>query len=195
MIPPARPSSPGFTLLEIMLVLTLAGLLLATVIPTLVPESPSGQANALAEQLLAACRQQHQQALLSGQDRGLRLLDHGYQWLQFREGSWQAVGNKPEPLARGVRLQLEPGESLWQEMLWLEQQYSPRLGPRASDSIAAGADADGQASELPPGLVFRATGDLTPARLTITAGGQKQVLVFEEQGRIHLDGEASRNDH
>ncbi|WP_257284167.1 prepilin-type N-terminal cleavage/methylation domain-containing protein, partial [Endozoicomonas sp. SESOKO1] len=95
MISPVRHhQSPGFTLLEIMLVLLLTGLMLSTVIPTLVPDSLSGQVNTLAEQLLATTRQQQQQAMLSGQDRGLKLFDDGYQFLQFRQGSWQPLGSE-----------------------------------------------------------------------------------------------------
>lgn len=202
MIFPVRHhQSPGFTLLEIMLVLLLTGLILSTVIPTLAPDSLSGQVNTLAEQLLATARQQQQQAMLSGQDRGLKLFDDGYQFLQFRQGSWQPLGSEPQPLPGGVRLKLEPGESLWQEMLWLEQQHGPRLESRAYQFEAddAGETPEGgqDGTEPPdkaltPDLVFRATSEISPAQLTITADGQKQVLVFEEQGQIRLAGE---DDH
>ena len=179
----------GFTLLEIMLVLVLIGLMLSTVIPTLRRDNPSDQVNTLAEELLIAVRQIQRQALASAQDLGLQLTDDGYRFVQYQTSQWQAMDRAPTPVPGELRLTLSVGESIWQEALLLEQQSAIVLEPRTLPSTEDAADQPIEEQEDPivPDIIFRAAGDITPARLTLASQDSARTLVFNENGQIHVE--------
>ena len=181
--------SRGFTLLEIMLVLVLIGLMLSTVIPTLRRDNPSDQVNTLAEELLIAVRQIQRQALASAQDLGLQLTDDGYRFVQYQTSQWQAMDRAPTSVPAELRLTLSVGESIWQEALLLEQQSAIVLEPRTLPSTEDAADQPIEEQEDPivPDIIFRAAGDITPARLTLASQDSARTLVFNENGQIHVE--------
>ena len=181
---PAR----GFTLLEIMLVLVLIGLMLSTVIPTLRRDNPSDQVNTLTQELLVTVRQIQRQALASGQDLGLQLTDDGYRLVQYQTSQWQVMDRAPTLVPAELRLTLSVGESIWQEALLLEQQSAIVLEPRALLPTEDAADQPSEEQEDPivPDIIFRAAGDITPARLTLASQDNARTLVFNENGQIHV---------
>ena len=179
----------GFTLLEIMLVLVLIGLMLSTVIPTLRRDNPADQVNTLAEELLVNVRQIQRQALASAQDLGLQLTDDGYRFVQYQTSLWQAMDRAPTSVPGELRLTLSVGESIWQEALLLEQQSAIVLEPRALPPTEDAADQPIEEQEDPivPDIIFRAAGDITPARLTLASQDSARTLVFNENGQIHVE--------
>jgi general secretion pathway protein H len=101
-LPPAPP--PGFTLLELLVVMAVLSLLLTTVPPLLSRALPGAELRGAAQQVTAGLRQARGRAIATGRDTAL-VLDLEARWFQV-EGV-----QRRRPLPEGVGLRLTTAES------------------------------------------------------------------------------------
>lgn len=92
-IAPAARLSAGFTLVELMVVLAVAGLLGAVVLLT--APSPEAALRRDADTLAARLSQARQEAILSTRALRVRADDAGYRFLIARSGGWQPLSGPP----------------------------------------------------------------------------------------------------
>lgn len=103
----------GFTLVEILVVVVIAGILTGTVLLGLGNSGPGRINQRALDRLAASLEVMCDQALLSGAPRGLRFHDEGYDFWRYAEAGWQPLprGDRPAavrwPEARGPRVQVE----------------------------------------------------------------------------------------
>lgn len=92
----ARTLPAGFTLVELLVVMLIAGIVTSLVLlrlPAIGSETPERLLQRLDAELESMC----DRALLTGNARGLRFHDRGYDFWQHAAGRWQAA---PPPRAR-----------------------------------------------------------------------------------------------
>lgn len=175
--PPCRcppTSAPGFTLLEMMVVLVIIGTVLGLAVLTLPDrpgQDPPGEEARRLEQLLRLARDQ---AMVRGSLLGLRLEDDGYRFLERRNDGWEELTGDPllgpRELPEDLRLTLEvEGQGI----------TSGRDAPRGPGEPAA----------RPPQVLIAASGELTGFELVVAAlgRGDEYLLRGTPSGRIELE--------
>ncbi|MCL6704244.1 type II secretion system minor pseudopilin GspH [Pseudomonas sp. T1.Ur] len=140
----------GFTLLELMVVIVLIAVLLGMV-GLVGGQSPARQARQHAQQFILLAQQLREQAMLQGQEHGLRLLDHGYQALRLDAQGWTTV-SVFHRLPENLRLALE------------QEGHAVRLD-----------DAQG-----PPQLLMLSSDEISPFRLIFKVAGQPFAQVLSD---------------
>ena len=148
----------GFTLLELMIVLVLIGVLMGMV-SFATGSSPARQARQEADTFAGLIRQLREQAVLDGQEHGVRLSDAGYQAMRLGTRGW-------EPLSR-----MYP----WPDALL------PRL---SSDGypVSLGTE-DG-----PPQLLMLSSDETSPFSLTFESRGRAWSSVSGDGiGEVRVD--------
>lgn len=157
-----RRAASGFTLIEILVVLVIAGVLIGALVIASGGSGPRQLENAArrAQSLVAvAC----ERAVLSGRDLGFAAVDDGLRFGYFELDGWEEIADRPDE----------------------------ELRPRAlGDGIALEAFREGEAIELAntaperPPFACLASGELTPFVLRVTRPGVRDAWRLE--GR--LDG-------
>lgn len=115
----------GFTLLEIMLVIFLIGLASAGVVQTLANgfESP---AKKVAHDFQVRFEQLKNKAVTEGLTVGVLIDPLGYQFMQYRQGQWQAISadrlSARIRVPKQVQMMLQHGNDIWQKEYSLELQ-------------------------------------------------------------------------
>ncbi|MGE6108128.1 GspH family T2SS minor pseudopilin variant ExeH [Aeromonas sobria] len=110
----------GFTLLEVLLVAMLMGLVATAVTLSMGGARGDRELDKQARRFMAVLQQAQQQAVMDGRLLGLRLDDHGWQFMrrQGKDRSWQPLeGDKllgPVELGDDIRLTLELAGFAWQ---------------------------------------------------------------------------------
>lgn len=189
-----RGCQRGFTLLEIMLVMVMLGLVTSAILPSLIPDDSGALMKKEARRLMMLTQVIQEQALLTGQDKGLQQTAEGYRFLTYQRGRWQPItGHRllsPVELNKAIRLTLLPGESVWRETLALEADKGFRFKDSPTEEPG-----DGQVAY--PDLFFWASGEISPAELQLTpASNPEQMLsvLIDESGTITLADEATDDD-
>ena len=190
--------SQGFTLLEIMLVLALMGLVLATVVPSLMSNTDSAQRETSAKEFINSAIQARQHAMSEAQDRAISLTKSGYTFLQRdKAGDWVALG-EPVELPEGISIRHTAKDSPWQEMIDASTQLavplndSTRVLLLGEPEEAALLEADADKKVFTPDIFLSAAGDNTPATLTFATEGDKNGVTsvrIDEAGDIVIDEE------
>ncbi len=144
-----KPPISGFTLIELMVVVTIAAVLSTVVVLSLghwsSPSAPKQQLSRLAAQL----QQQCEQAMFQSRARGLRLTDEGFDFWQSGPDGWEAL-----PASSGAQARRWP-DGLAVELLLEGRQQS--LGEEIES----------------PQIQCRPLGQVTPFEL-ILAGDERQ---------------------
>ena len=194
----ARPRATGFTLLEVLVVVTIIGILVAMATVSFNVLGGDHEMDQEAERLVAVLGEARDDAMLHGRDLGLRVDTRGYDWLKYdsRTDRWVPIDDdivlRPRSLPDGVQLAL------------LVESRSVTLEPRGSaPTAAAPAAASGAASlsndaagrdervALRPQVVVQASGDLVPFELRLTRDGTEELrrVVGTEAGQVKVEDE------
>lgn len=97
--------APGFTLVEVLVVVIIAGILTGTVLLVVVQSGPAQTHQRELDRLRVSLEVMCDQALLEGAARGLRFHALGYDFWRYRAGQWQAL--PPDTGTRPVRWPIE----------------------------------------------------------------------------------------
>ena len=197
----ARPRATGFTLLEVLVVVTIIGILVAMATVSFNVLGGDHEMDQEAERLVAVLGEARDDAMLHGRDLGLRVDTRGYDWLKYdsRTDRWVPIDDdivlRPRSLPDGVQLAL------------LVESRSVTLEPRGSaPTAAAPAAASGAASlsndaagrdervALRPQIVAQASGDLVPFELRLSRDGTDEVrrVVGTEAGQVSVEKDDAR---
>ncbi|MFM9852389.1 MAG: GspH/FimT family pseudopilin [Sphingomonadaceae bacterium] len=138
-------SETGFTLIELMVVITIIGLMSAVIIFNL--PDPRGRVVDEAEQFAARVLAVRDEAILSARETRVRVTKSGYGFDARRRGRWEAIREKPLASA----------------------QWKPGTGSSATDIVF---DPTGQASDSATVTIVR---DATSVGVTIGLDGSIRV--------------------
>ncbi|MFM4649511.1 GspH family T2SS minor pseudopilin variant ExeH [Aeromonas bivalvium] len=171
----------GFTLLEVLLVAMLMGLVATAVTLSMGGARGDRELDKQARRFMAVLQQAQQQAVMDGRLLGLRLDDHGWQFMrrQGKDRSWQPLeGDKllgPVELGEDIRLTLELAGFAW----------LPRDDERG----------EANKTSRPQVLIFPGD-ELTPFVLTLSQrvddASHVRVVRADEFGALTLSGEATQ---
>ena len=203
----ARPRAAGFTLLEVLVVVTIIGILISMAVVSINVLGGDHEMDQEAERLVAVLGEARDDAMLHGRDLGLRVDARGYDWLKYdsRTDRWVPIDDdivlRARTLPEGVQLAL------------LVESRSVTLEPRgagtapASPAAASGtggtagkatlsSDAAAQDDRvaLRPQVVVQASGDLVPFELRLTRDGTEEVrrVVGTESGQVSVEDADAR---
>jgi len=164
------PETKGFTLLEILAVMVIIGVLATMALISVGSREPSTsqEARRLAELLRLAATE----AVLQGQEWGLRLRDGGYEFMVLQEATWQ-IATDEILRARQFPEELEPRLSLEGEELIVE------LPPTVDDNSHDDRDKTNKRSNkkdkkevITPQILILSSGEVSPFQLTLYAAKQ-----------------------
>jgi len=108
----ARPRATGFTLLEVLVVVTIIGILVAMATVSFNVLGGDHEMDQEAERLVAVLGEARDDAMLHGRDLGLRVDTRGYDWLKYdsRTDRWVPIDDdivlRARTLPEGVQLAL-----------------------------------------------------------------------------------------
>ena len=194
----ARPRATGFTLLEVLVVVTIIGILVAMATVSFNVLGGDHEMDQEAERLVAVLGEARDDAMLHGRDLGLRVDTRGYDWLKYdsRTDRWVPIDDdivlRPRSLPDGVQLAL------------LVESRSVTLEPRGSAPTTAAPAAESGAASLSndaagrdergalrPQVVVQASGDLVPFELRLTRDGTEELrrVVGTEAGQVKVEDE------
>ena len=94
----SRPSERGFTLVELMIVVTIIALASAAVVLAL--PDPRGRLIDDAEKFAARARAAHDSAIIEGRSVSIWVSSEGYGFDRRSAGAWQPISEKPLRVAR-----------------------------------------------------------------------------------------------
>ena len=203
----ARPRAAGFTLLEVLVVVTIIGILISMAVVSINVLGGDHEMDQEAGRLVAVLGEARDDAMLHGRDLGLRVDARGYDWLKYdsRTDRWVPIDDdivlRARALPEGVQLAL------------LVESRSVTLEPRgagtapASPAAASGtggtagkatlssdAAAQDERVALRPQVVVQASGDLVPFELRLTRDGTEEVrrVVGTESGQVSVEDADAR---
>ena len=203
----ARPRAAGFTLLEVLVVVTIIGILISMAVVSINVLGGDHEMDQEAGRLVAVLGEARDDAMLHGRDLGLRVDARGYDWLKYdsRTDRWVPIDDdivlRARTLPEGVQLAL------------LVESRSVTLEPRgagtapASPAAASGtggtagkatlssdAAAQDERVALRPQVVVQASGDLVPFELRLTRDGTEEVrrVVGTESGQVSVEDADAR---
>ncbi len=154
-----RASCQGFTLLELMLVVVLAGVLLG-VASLALGNGPARQARQQAHAMAGLIEQLRERAVLDGREYGLRVGAEGYQLLRYETLGWEPRG----PLKRWPA-NVRP---------YLVQEDRPLHLGQETDT---------------PQLLILSSDEISPFRLTLEHDGKVLASLYSDGvGDVVVDG-------
>lgn len=100
------PAPRGFTLVEMLVVVIIAGVLTGAVLLAMGPSGPAQANKRELDRLRVSLDVMCDQALLGGTARGLRFHVDGYDFWQYRAGAWQPLppDSRPKPVRWPVQM-------------------------------------------------------------------------------------------
>jgi len=143
----------GYSLIELLIVIVIAGLLSTLAVLQFSGNSDQARAERSLDQLAASIQLLCDQALLTGQVRGLRLTRNGYDFWSITDGQWRTLRPDQHPLARA-----------WPDSFRSEIQINQRL---ISATEPSG-----------PQLWCDALEPMMPFQITLQSGQQQWVRVW-----------------
>lgn len=155
----------GFTLLEVMVVVLVAGIVAGVAVLSLRAAGAEARAAEAGRQVLAALAFARDEAELLGETRGLRVEAARYRLLAAADGGWTALPGRlgvPAPLPGGWRLRLEA--------------EGRAMARRAPDDA--------------PQVLFLGSGEATPFRLSVLLDDGREAFRIDGDGFGRLRGEA-----
>ncbi|MGH8278428.1 MAG: type II secretion system minor pseudopilin GspH [Gammaproteobacteria bacterium] len=176
-----RSTVRGFTLVEILVVLVIISIVTAIGVLSLGALGQSPQAGNAAQKLAAIANLVSQQAVMRGEQYGLRVSPHSYEFLSYDGSKWSPVTNDDLLRAR----QLDAGVTLALEL----QGAAIRLPvATTSSSSALTADDNSGQTQLRPQILLLSSGEITPFKITVsgTRGKQSYVVSGDLQNGIRV---------
>lgn len=150
----------GFTLIEILVVLVIISIVTAVGLLSLGSLGANPAAENAAQKLAAITDLVAQQAVMRGQQYGLRVAPHAYEFLVYDGSKWSPVSDdellRPRQLDSSVTLSLElQGTAI----------HLPVSKPAGDDLLAS--DAGDNQTEIKPQILLLSSGELTPFIITL----------------------------
>ncbi|MGB9430220.1 MAG: type II secretion system minor pseudopilin GspH [Gammaproteobacteria bacterium] len=152
--------SNGFTLVEILVVLVIISIISAVAVLSLGSLGRDPPAKQAAEKLAALADLVSQQAVMRGEQYGLRISPHGYEFLLYDGAKWSTVQDDDLLRAR----QLDEAVTLS-----LQLEGTPVTLP-VSDQNNEGDDVtdDSGQPKLKPQIMLLSSGEITPFKITVS---------------------------
>lgn len=156
--------SRGFTLIEILVVLVIISIISAVAVLSLGTLGRDPPAKHAAEKLTALLNLASDQAVMDGDQYGLRVETHGYEFLRYDGLHWNPVQDDSLLRARHV-------DSSVQLILHLDGAVT-KLPQAQTSAGAAGAelpgDADAASNPPLPQILLLSSGEITPFEITVS---------------------------
>lgn len=150
----------GFTLIEILVVLVIISIITAVGLVSLGSLGRNPAAESAAQKLAAIIDLVAQQAVMRGQQYGLRVSPHAYEFMTYDDGKWSPVSNddllRPRQLDSSVTLSLQ----LQGTGIQLPSVHTQTDGAMANDASTQ--------DEVRPQILLLSSGELTPFKITIS---------------------------
>ncbi|MGH8371178.1 MAG: type II secretion system minor pseudopilin GspH [Gammaproteobacteria bacterium] len=176
-----RLRARGFTLIEVLVVMVIIAIIAGVALISIGTLGRAPPAKHAAEQLSALTELASEQAVMTGEQYGLLISQHGYQFFVYDGEKWQPVQDDNTYRARHL------GEDVILD-LHLEgapvklasTAPAPAAGSIADSSLADTNDiSDANASQVKPQIALLSSGEVTPFQLTIsdTADPTQQYVI------------------
>jgi general secretion pathway protein H len=172
----------GFTLLELLVVVVIIGIITTMAVVSVNVLGGDHEMDQEAARLAAVCGQAREEAMLRGQDLGLRVDTRGYDFLRYdsRTESWVLASDDPLLRERALPDGVELGLALESQGVNLRARETPSEARPAS-----------------PQIVLQASGDLVPFEILLRRAGTDEVrsVTVSPEGDIvagKVDGQARR---
>jgi general secretion pathway protein H len=156
----------GFTLVEILVVLVIISIVTAVGLLSLGSLGANPAAENAAQKLAAVTDLAAQQAVMRGQQYGLRVSPHAYEFLVYDGTRWSPVNN--DELLR--RRQVDSSVTLSLRLQGTPIQLPSSKAAR-NDSLASDTASDQTGIE--PQILLLSSGELTPFTITVSGAGAK----------------------
>ena len=155
----------GFTLIEILVVLVIISIITAVAVLSLGSLGGNSAAKHAAEQLADLTDLASQQAVMRGQQYGLRIAPHGYTFLLYNGHDWSPIQN--DDLLRARQLDNSVTLSLQLEGTPITLPSNGQHTAETDDSIM-----DAGKPELKPQIMLLSSGEITPFKISVRDAGQ-----------------------
>ena len=184
---PTRAAIAGFTLIEMMVVVVIVGLLVATTLLSLGGSGRDSQLEQERDRLAALIEYVRERAALQTVEYGLRCEQGAYRFLMYdnRQGLWIEDPLDDSLRARKLPAGIEIALTVEDRAIVLPRsaaQAPPRTvtasGSAAATQRDATATAQGAATELKPQVMLYSSGDLTKFKLTLSRTGTARSAVM-----------------
>lgn len=155
----------GFTLVEVLVVLVIISIVTAVGLLSLGSLGGNPAAENAAQKLAAITDLVAQQAVMRGQQYGLRVTPHAYEFMTYDGSRWSPVRNddllRPRQLDSSVTLSLQ---------LQGTEINLPTAQTHADDALAAD---DTTQNEIRPQILLLSSGEITPFKIIVSGAGGK----------------------
>ena len=184
-----RSRNTGFTLIEILVVLVIISIVTAVGLLSLGSLGGNPAAENAAQKLAAISDLVAQQAVMRGQQYGLRVSPHAYEFLSYDGNKWSPVSDddllRPRQVDSSVTLALE---------LQGAEIKLPSTHKGEEDTLAP---SDTSQAEIQPQILLLSSGEITPFKITVSGAGGKPVYLVtgDLQHSIHFEPPGNSDKH
>lgn len=180
MMPLARSTQSGFTLIEVLLVIVLMAVLMGVAVVSLNPSDPARRVQQERERLQAKVGYARLLAETDQLEIGLQLLSEGYRFLRFDDSrqQWFVIADDP-----ALKAQDTPGLGYD----WRDAGVSPSL-----------ASSEPTENAIVPDMLLLSSGEATPGELTVRSRDDSRVapmtLLINDLGDTRYPEDRLLND-
>ncbi|MGH8321958.1 MAG: type II secretion system minor pseudopilin GspH [Gammaproteobacteria bacterium] len=160
----------GFTLIEILVVLVIISIITAVAVLSLGSLGGNPAAKQAAQKLAALTDLVSQQAVMRGQQYGLLVSPHTYEFLLYDGSKWSVV--KDDDLLRARQLDNSV-------TLALQLEGTPINLPSNSQDHQGNSDdsTDSDKPALKPQIMLLSSGEITPFKITVSSGDKQEIYL------------------
>jgi general secretion pathway protein H len=160
----------GFTLIEVLVVMVIIAIIAGVAILSLGALGRAPPAKHAAEQLSALTELASQQAVMTGEQYGLLINQHGYQFFVYDGEKWQPVQDDNTYRARHLGDDVILDLHLEGTPVKLASTVpAPADGSTATSSLADTDDiSDANASQVKPQIALLSSGEVTPFEIKVS---------------------------